>query len=131
MEFSLNTTYNRFIEGDLVFSYKGSINSQLVTEFLEIIEKKLTEENLSPKTLKKLYNVLVEALQNLFHHAEAVDEMIEPSPNEKFILFSITSNGANYILRTGNFIKNENIHFVKDRIEQLNSLSIDEVKSII
>lgn len=127
MSFNLDSWYDSISKNDVLFTYKGAITSELITDSLEIIENKLQESDNNPKQTKKLYNVLVESLQNLYHHSE--NYQLNGTP-KKYAVFSITRNGDNFKVTTGNFIKKDKIHFIKDRIEQLNSLSPEEVKAL-
>lgn len=127
MSFSIDTWYDSICKNDVLFTYKGDISSELISDSLEMIENKLLESNNNPKQTKKLYNVLVESLQNLYHHSE--NYQLNGTP-KKYVVFSILKIGENYKVITGNFIKKDRIHFIKDRIEQLNSLSPEEIKAL-
>lgn len=127
MSFSLDTWYDNISKNDVLFTYKGTITSELITDSLEIIENKLQESNFNPKQIKKLYNVLVESLQNLYHHSDLYQLNGTPC---KYVAFTILKQGDSFKVITGNFIKKEKIHFIKDRIEQLNSLSNEEIKAL-
>ncbi|OFX19939.1 MAG: hypothetical protein A2033_19020 [Bacteroidetes bacterium GWA2_31_9] len=127
MSFSLDTWYDNLSKSDVLFTYKGAITSELITDSLEIIENKLQESNFNPKHTKKLYNVLVESLQNLYHHSDLYKFNGTPS---KYVVFTILKQGDSFKVITGNFIKKDKIHFIKDRIEQLNSLSNEEIKAL-
>jgi hypothetical protein len=74
MSFNLAEYYSKHSKGDVVLAYKGSITSDLINDILEAVEKKLEEANAESRLRKKIYNVLVESLQNLFHHIETVHE---------------------------------------------------------
>ena len=70
MSFNLKEYYINLSKGDVILAYKGSITSELINDILEAVEKKLEEANEDSKLRKKIYNVLVESMQNLFHHIE-------------------------------------------------------------
>ena len=44
----------------------------------------MAEVNEQPKLRKKVYNVLVESLQNLYHHVDRVPDDFEDQTSEKF-----------------------------------------------
>ena len=68
MSFFLNECYARMNQGEVIVAYKGSINAEVISNTLSLIESKLNESSELTGVKKKLYNVLVESLQNLFHH---------------------------------------------------------------
>ncbi len=76
MSFNLQESFRRMNIGDVLLSYKGSISADLITNVLDIVESKLKEVDTSVTAKKKIYNVLVESLQNLYHHIEDPPEPI-------------------------------------------------------
>ena len=128
MSFNLVDWYNKNRSNEIVIEYKGEINSQLVTNLLEVAESKLDELETPSKIRKKLYNVLVESLQNLFHHS-GISPIKED--NGKQIGAVILSRIDNqFTLITGNYTITKNEKKITDRIEQINSLSKDELKQL-
>lgn len=69
MELQLNTQFIKDIEGEIVFSFQGEINSNDVTDILDSLEIKLGDINLDAKTKKRVFYVVVELVQNLYHHS--------------------------------------------------------------
>lgn len=125
--FDINTCYSRMNEGDVILSYKGSITADLITSVLGLIELKLEESPDKPNVKKRLYNVMVESLQNLFHHVDEPDESLNVYGNN-FGVFVISRDIDGYIISTGNFIKSDKKSMLKQRIDKINSLSKEELK---
>lgn len=131
MSFKINEYYTDICKGDIILAYKGSITPDLINEVLEAVEGKLEEGHEEGKTRKKLYNVLVESLQNLYHHIEETHEGIEEDLDPKFgILIIEKVGGSDYKVTTGNFIHTVKIKFLKEKIDKINSLSRDELKDM-
>ena len=66
--------YQTMERDNTMLSFKGVVTPDLLTSVLQIMESKLDHIEKSPKTKKKVYNVLVECLQNLYHHNEEISE---------------------------------------------------------
>lgn len=130
MGFNIEEWNNKFNDGNVILSYNGNITSELITNVLETVETKLNETEEKPKVTRKIYNVLVECLQNLYHHLDTVQYNGTIKGEEKFAMFSIKKDGGGYNVSTGNFVKNSKIQLLRDRIEQLNSMSSDQVKDL-
>ena len=62
--------YDKMERNNIMLSFKGDITSELLTSILSIMESKLENLQEEPKIKKKVYNVLVECLQNLYHHID-------------------------------------------------------------
>lgn len=131
MSFNINEYYNDISKGDILLAYKGSITSALINEVLEAVEDKLEEGNEEGKTRKKLYNVLVESLQNLYHHIEETHEGIDEELDPKFGILVIERDGSgDYRVTTGNFVIASKTKFLKEKIDKINSLTRDELKDM-
>jgi len=131
MSFNLNEHFTKLKGNDVVFSFMGSITSEVIINLLENIEQKLADANVGNTIRKKVYNVLLESLQNLFHHAEAAPFSIEGIENSKnFGLVVIRKSESGYNIITGNFISSNKIKTLKDKIDKINSLTLDELKDM-
>ena len=130
MSFNLKEYYSNLSKGDVILAYKGSITSELINDILEAVEKKLEEADADSKLRKKIYNVLVESLQNLFHHIEMVHEGIREELDPKFGVLVVVRENDLYRVTTGNFINAKRIKFLKEKIDKINSLSKDELKDM-
>ncbi|HEY4785063.1 MAG TPA: hypothetical protein VIH57_03395, partial [Bacteroidales bacterium] len=72
MSFNIDDFFSHLNNSDVVLSFKGNITSEIINNILESIENKFVELNEDGKVRKKMYNVLVECLQNLYHHIEDI-----------------------------------------------------------
>ncbi|MEO6903857.1 MAG: SiaB family protein kinase [Bacteroidia bacterium] len=122
--------YDRMERNNIMLSFKGDITSELLTSILQIMESKLDTMQEEPKIKKKVYNILVECLQNLYHHLERVEPELELINTEKMraAIFMIGKVENQYTVITGNYIKNENVDSLKSRLEEINQLSKNELK---
>ena len=123
--------YNNMERNDILLSFKGAITSELLTSVLQIMEEKMEDLNEEPKTKKKVFNVLVECLQNLYHHIDdfEVKGTKEEISKRKSAIFMISRHAGYYNIITGNFIGNDNIEKLRGRIDHINSLQRDELKA--
>lgn len=129
MSFNVEEQYKKLNEGEVLFAYKGDVTSDLITNILEVVESKLEDSPEMGKVSKKIYNALVECLQNLYHHG-MTDVTNTDKDAKKFGLFALTRVNGTYKITTGNFVPKDKVQYLKDRIEQLNSMSKDELKSL-
>jgi hypothetical protein len=130
MSFNLKEYYSNLSKGDVILAYKGSITSELINDILEGVEKKLEEADADGKLRKKIYNVLVESLQNLYHHIEMAHDGINENLDPKFGVLVVVKENDLYKVTTGNFINSKRIKFLKEKIDKINSLSRDELKDM-
>ncbi len=111
---------------ELLF-FSGQITSDIVTEYIEKIESLSQEMMLSRNLEKRMMHVAVESIQNLFHHS---CEEEEDAKMKKYGIFLLSIKDNNLFLTTGNFLKQERVLFLKNRLEQLDALNIEEIKKL-
>lgn len=118
--------YEKMERNNILLSFKGEITSELLASILQIMENKMDNMREEPKIKKKVYNVLVECLQNLYHH---LDEVSETAPEKiRSAIFTIGKLDNKYSIITGNYILNENINGLRNRLDEVNSLNKEELK---
>ncbi|HYX06383.1 MAG TPA: SiaB family protein kinase [Bacteroidales bacterium] len=131
MSFNVDEFFNKLNTGNVILSYKGSITTEVINGSLEEIEAKLDEIGESSKIKKKIYNVLVESLQNLYHHVDDMPDDVSTQLVNKFGILVISCDDNNkYRISCGNFISSEKIKYLKDKIDKINSLSQNELKDM-
>lgn len=121
--------YNKMERNNILLSFKGNVTSDLLTSILSIIESKLEGMEEAPKVKKKVYNVLVECLQNLYHHMDQVPNVKGDEHNDRSAMFLIGKVGDEYQIITGNYMYSENVEGLKARIDHVNSLDKEELKA--
>ncbi|MCY1634049.1 SiaB family protein kinase [Marinifilum sp. D737] len=128
MNFDLNQWYEEKIDEDAIFDYKGRIEDEDVTRILNSIERILKAKDESPKVFKKIFNVLIELVQNLHHHGEVPADL--NVDYNKFGVLILRDEGMQYRISVGNFIKIEGLKLIRDRIDQINTLSSEETRNL-
>jgi len=111
MSFNIQDYYKKLNEGDILLAYKGSISSDLINNVLDAVESKLKEFNEHSKVRKKIYNVLVESLQNLYHHIDDLPEDFKDQFDPRFGVLVVSKEGDRYKISTGNFIVSGKIEY--------------------
>jgi len=122
MSFDINEYYSRLNGGDVLMAFKGSISSELISNVDEFRE--------SSKIRKKVYNVLVESLQNLYHHIEVLPEVMQKEFDDKFGILVVSRQDDRYKISTGNFIGHDKVDVLRNKIDKINSMSRDELKDM-
>ncbi|HEV7232591.1 MAG TPA: SiaB family protein kinase [Bacteroidia bacterium] len=120
--------YDKMERNNIMLSFKGDITSELLTSILQIMESKLDNLQEEPKIKKKVYNVLVECLQNLYHHMDDMPANVALDDKARSAIFMIGKVDNQYNIITGNYIKSRNVSGLKNRLDEINKLSKEELK---
>src|ERR1035437_4906983 len=119
--------YDKMERNNIMISFKGDITSELLTSILQIMESKLDNLQEEPKIKKKVYNVLVECLQNLYHHMD--EQQTTDNHNRiRAAIFMIGKVDSQYNIITGNYIHNTAVPSLKGKLDHINTLSKEELK---
>jgi hypothetical protein len=122
--------YTEIGEDDVFFAYEGDISSDYINSILEKIECKFDECLTNLKLRKKVYNIAVESVQNLFHHSDDVPEDLIGIHGKRFGLIVIKMKNGSFTFTVGNYVSAEKVKFLTEKIDKINSLSIDELKEM-
>ena len=130
MSFNVENYLSDQSNGDIILSYKGNIDSDVINHVLDTVEDKMVEVNEHSKLRKKVYNVLVESLQNLYHHVDRVPDDFEDQTSERYGLLTVKKVSDGYRIITGNFVHVENIERLEAKIKRINRSSHEEIKEL-
>lgn len=120
--------YKTMESNKVMLSFKGRVTSDLLMSVLQIMETKLVAEDESPKVRKKIYNVLVECLQNLYHHIDKEKMTTSQEIDEQSAIFMIAKDGNEYSIMTGNYMDSSDVDKLESKLKLINSMDKDELK---
>jgi hypothetical protein len=130
MSFDIENYFSDQSKENIILFYKGNVDSDVINHVLDTVEEKMVEVNEQPKLRKKVYNVLVESLQNLYHHVDRVPDDFEDQTAEKYGLLVVRKVDSGYKIITGNFVQAENIEKLEEKIKRINRSSHEEIKEL-
>ena len=95
-------------EKDIMLVYCGEFSQELNKTLLSFTERKFKADNVEDNTRRKIFNIMVELLQNISKNkVENTDEASESS------VFMIGNRNDDFILITSNMIRNDKIPSLK------------------
>lgn len=108
---------------DAVMAYAGHFDQEVIKSILKYAEDKLESSGIDELVKRKIFNVMVEMLQNITKH-----QYIENEPLAKPI-FLLLEKTEYYLLVTGNLIEKSKIKDVWAKIDKINQMNPDELKA--
>ncbi len=109
---------------NLMLVYEGEFTQEITKSVLSMAERNLESSGEESGIKRKVFNVMVECLQNICKHADT----FEASQEEKGAVFMIGREDASYVITSGNFIMNDQINGLKSKLEHINTLDKEGLK---
>src|SRR4030042_58400 len=130
MGFDIENYVKDQAKNNVILFYKGNVDSDVINHVLDTVEDKMAEANEQAKLRKKVYNVLVESLQNLYHHVDKVPDDFEDQSSDKYGLLVVQKVDSGYKIITGNFVHADNVEKLEEKIKRINRSSHEEIKEL-
>ncbi len=107
-------------------TWSGHISSGIEDEVLSITEARLLDEDVDFRIRRKVFNIMVEILENVSKYnpgKEAEDKYGLP-------LAMVRLDDGRFVLTTGNLMSAQGIGELKQKIDNINSFSQEELKTL-
>jgi hypothetical protein len=130
MSFNVENYFSEKPDGNIILFYKGNVDSDVINHVLDTVEDKMESMNEQSRLRKKVYNVLVESLQNLYHHVDKVPSDFEDQSAERYGMLVVKKVGNGYKIITGNFVHIDNVEKLEEKIKRINRSSYEEIKEL-
>lgn len=111
------------VENQLLLAYKDNINEETSDQLIAMVDSKMIGFDEEKKIKKKVFNVLVECLQNVSRHAEP-----EKGKDHESSILLIGRNENSFFIITGNMMNNDKTEYLKEKLEHINNLKPDEIR---
>ena len=126
---------NHLNEKGIVFAYSGYITEQVLTGVGEALKQKLTFEDADTKTIRSVFAIFVEQMQNIIRYSsEQIPAPGAPASehvrNElRYGILTIGQEGNDYVVHAGNLIRTTDVDRIQDRLRAIRGMSPAELKA--
>lgn len=124
--------FRELMEGsDVNIVYLGKITQSTINGITAMTEEDMSEKNEDKKVSRRVYHVMIEALQNICKHADSTAEYASNSLEDglaKDGIFLIGDNEHEYYVTTGNQITLDNAVRLRDMLDRVNSMNKEELR---
>ena len=108
----------------IVVSHFGEFSQDLVNSISNGVEETMIDAGDKKGTVKRMFSILVEGLQNIRLHGEKDNDGNQAS----FLI--IAQDEDDYLVTLANLVFNSNRGAIMDRLEEINSYDEKQVKSL-
>jgi hypothetical protein len=109
----------------LILVYQGDFTQETTKSILTMAERNLDSSGEESNIKRKVFNVMVEALQNIVKHS---DELVDGEIRSHAAIFLIGREPNRYSIMSGNPIRKTNIAGLQKKLDQINTLDKEGLK---
>ena len=111
----------------LILVYQGDFTQESTKSILAMAERNLDSSGEEGNIKRKVFNVMVEALQNIVKHS---DELVEGQMRSHAAIFLIGKEENRYTIMSGNPIRKSNVASLEQKLHHINSLDKEGLKEL-
>lgn len=111
----------------LILVYQGDFTQETTKSILAMAERNIDSSGEDANIKRKVFNVMVESLQNIVKHS---DELVDGAIHSHAAIFLIGRESNRYTIMAGNPIRTANVSKLQEKLERINSLDKDGLKEL-
>lgn len=116
---------DRFMsDHELLLAYRDDINELTVQYLLTLTEARLSDSVSDKKFRKRVFQILVECLQNVVNHAH------HSSGKRRASILLMGRCEKSLTIITGNLVSNAHVARLRERLEHVNQIGHDQVRDL-
>lgn len=120
--------YDELEKQRIMLSFKGNLSPELVTALLGLVERKMEAIEPDGRMRKRVFNVMMECLQNLYHHNAGTS--IADTLDERQGVIMIAHGEKGYSVLTGNFMASEEVSDLKSHLDRVNGCEPEQLRDL-
>ena len=116
----------------VMLSFKGNLSPDLIAAVVDLVERKLEVLESDHRMRKRVFNVVVECLQNLYHHNNrtfATDGDSKRKDEPQGVVM-IAQEDAGYSVLTGNFMAKLEVSELKRHLDHVNGCEPQQLREL-
>jgi hypothetical protein len=115
----------------IIFAYSGYVTEAVLVGLGEALKQKLTIEDASTKTMRSVFAVFVEQMQNIIRYSA---ERLPPGAADeasalRYGLLTIAQDDGDYVVYTGNVVRREDVERMRLHLGELLALDKRELRT--
>lgn len=125
-DFDIDKHYTQLRQGHLMYSFRGVLSEGLMDFVFNDIEEALINKPEKKIVRKRIFNVLVELIQNIYKYTS--DSGLPFEMNEVMVIVQRVDDG--YEVITGNYLEKEVMRALEARMKMINYMTDEELDNL-
>ncbi len=109
---------------NIILCFQGDFNQDLVNAILLLTENGPDVQSSSTMVRARVFSVLVECMQNIRKYGAPTNDSNDLKPG----IVIVCMKDGNYVLKTGNFVMNNEVASLKEKLDKVLSLNKEDLK---
>jgi Family of unknown function (DUF6272) len=121
----------------VIFAYSGYVTEPVLSGVGEALKQKLAIDDTDTKTLRSVFAVFVEQMQNIIRYsAEKAPTPLPPASDPKALhemrygILTIGKEGNDYVVCAGNLVERADVPRLHARLSRIKEMNRDELKAL-
>ncbi len=114
------------MEGTTLISYQGDIRYETIGELIHKFKQQVPVHEIPMSIYKRILLIMIESLENMMKHSESSVSLTKSNEPELSIVFFQNK----YVIETSNAISCENLSSLQEKLDLLNNLDQQGLKSL-
>ena len=127
---TIHDLYDELERHRVMLSFQGPLSAELITALLSAVERRMEGLESDQRTRRRVFNVVMECLQNLYHHNAnlTAQDGKAHSTDQPHGVVMIAQADQGYQVLTGNFMAGGDVDRLKGHLDRINALPPDQLR---
>lgn len=121
----------------VIFAYSGYVTEPVLSGVGEALKQKLTIDDADTKTLRSVFAVFVEQMQNIIRYsAEKAQASLPPAvaaqalKEIRYGILTIGKEGTDYVVCAGNLVERADVERLRSKLTRIRDMSKEELRAL-
>jgi len=121
----------------IIFAYSGYVTEAVLSGVGEAIKQKLVIADADTKTLRGVFAVFVEQMQNMIRYSAEKAQSSPPLPSDaealmeiRYGILTIGQENGDYVVHAGNLIQRSDVERLRERLSKIRDMNKEELRAL-
>lgn len=120
----------------VIFAYSGYVTEPVLSGVGEALKQKLTIDDADTKTLRSVFAIFVEQMQNIIRYSAEMQHAPPPASDAKALkeirygILTIGKVEMDYVVCAGNLVRQSDVERLRERLSRIRDMSKEQLKAV-
>jgi hypothetical protein len=118
----------------IIFAYSGYMTETVLSGVGEALKQKLTIDDADTKTLRSVFAVFVEQMQNIIRYSAEMAERQGKTPSSpaeiRYGILTIGQENGDYVVHSGNLVARSDVERIRAKLSKIRDMTKEELRAL-